>query len=265
MPARLTRDELRAAYDAQMRLERKDPLPAGVQIERDGPLQRTTGYAWGSFVEYRDLDGLEGHALDELIGRQVAFFAARGESCEWKVHAHDLPADLPQRLRAAGFGERVTTTIEVAQLADVPRTFAPPPGVLLREVRDRSDLERIVVLQDAVWGGGGAPLADDLSAELAASPAALAITVAESDGELVAAGWTRIPPGTSFASLWGGATLAHWRRRGIYHALVAHRASLAARRGASLLLVEAGDESRPILESLSFQPVATATRFVWQP
>jgi len=38
-------------------------------------------------------------------------------------------------------------------------------------------------------------------------------------------------PGSSFASLWGGGTLASWRGQGIYRALIAYRARLAAARG----------------------------------
>jgi hypothetical protein len=37
-----------------------------------------------------------------LIPRQVRVFAERSESFEWKTHAHNLPSDLPRRLRLAG-------------------------------------------------------------------------------------------------------------------------------------------------------------------
>jgi len=49
------------------------------------------------------LAGLQGADVDELIARQVRVFAERGERFEWKLHAHDLPQDLAQRLVAAGF------------------------------------------------------------------------------------------------------------------------------------------------------------------
>lgn len=41
---------------------------------------------------------------------------------------------------------------------------------------------------------------------------------------MVSAAWLVIIPGTEFAALWGGSTLAEWRRKGIYRALVARRA-----------------------------------------
>ena len=71
--------------------------------------------------------------------------------------------------------------------------------------------------------------------------------------------------GTEFATLWGGATLPEWRRRGIYRATVAYRANLAARAGFRYLETDASDESRPILERLGFTAVTTTTPYVWSP
>jgi hypothetical protein len=95
-------DELLAAYDAQLRGHVHDRLPDSVRVERDGPLVRTLGFGNRGFVEYPDLVGLEGKELDTLIARQVQVFATLGEPFEWKLHGHDRPADLPDRLRAAG-------------------------------------------------------------------------------------------------------------------------------------------------------------------
>jgi GNAT superfamily N-acetyltransferase len=69
-------------------------------------------------------------------------------------------------------------------------------------------------------------------------------------------------PGTRFAGLWGGGTVEAWRGRGIYRALVAHRARIAADRGYRYLQVDASDESRPILERLGFAPLTTTTPYV---
>jgi len=90
--------ELLVAYETQVRDRVPDPLPRGVAVERDGPLLRFLRLAGRGFVVYRDLGGLKGADLDELIARQVHVFAARGERFEWKLHGHDRPTDLPQRL-----------------------------------------------------------------------------------------------------------------------------------------------------------------------
>jgi GNAT superfamily N-acetyltransferase len=75
----------------------------------------------------------------------------------------------------------------------------------------------------------------------------------------------RFPSGTEFATLWGGATLREWRGRGIYRALVAERARLAAERGCRYMEVDASDDSRPILERLGFTAVTTTTPYIWLP
>ncbi|MEB0307171.1 GNAT family N-acetyltransferase, partial [Cryobacterium sp. 10I1] len=60
-------------------------------------------------------------------------------------------------------------------------------------------------------------------------------------------------------------TLAEWRGRGVYRALVAARAQLAARRGVPYLQVDASDDSLPILLRLGFEAVTTTTPYVWTP
>lgn len=258
--------ELLEAYDAQLRARVPPRLPSGVHVERDGPLVRLLGLTYGGFVGYRDLGGLEGADLDELIGRQVRVFAERGERFEWKLHGHDRPDDLPRRLRAAGFSPEEEETVVIAPIAEIAGTPLLPDGVTLREVGDRADLDRIAALQEAVWGGGDhAWLADSLEAERAADPEGLTIVVAEAAAEIVCAAWVRFEEGTEFASLWGGATLPAWRRRGIYRATVAHRANLAAERGFRFVTVDASADSRPILERLGFVAVTTTTPYVWSP
>jgi GNAT superfamily N-acetyltransferase len=256
---------LRAAYDAQLRIEDKTPLPRGVSLEIDGPLHRVTGYAHGGFVGYRDLAGIEGDELDALIARQIAHFAERDESFEWKLHGHDLPEDLDRRLLDAGFEPEDTETVEIATVATATGTPVLPPGVTLRETTARADLDRIEAMGNWIWGRDEHTQADDLEAELEASPDALTIVLAEAGDTLVCAGWIRFPPGTEFASLWGGSTLPEWRRKGIYRAIVAYRANLAAARDVRYLQVDASDDSRPILERIGFVPVTTTTPFIWSP
>lgn len=102
---------------------------------------------------------------------------------------------------------------ETAALAD---GTPAPGGVVLREVGNRVDFERIGELEAAAWGHSESWYPATLEQELAADPAGLAIFVAEADGLGVSAGWVRFPSGTDFATLWGGATLPAWRGRGIY-------------------------------------------------
>jgi GNAT superfamily N-acetyltransferase len=99
-----------------------------------------------------------------------------------------------------------------------------------------------------------------LHPEDAARAALAGEAVADADDERVAGHLE-----TKFATLWGGATLPQWRRRGIYRAIVAYRANLAAGRGFRYLETDASDDSRPILERLGFTVVTTSTPYVWSP
>ena len=257
---------LRTAYDNQLRPDVPDPVPAGVTVERDGPLFRITGLDAGGFLTYRDLGGLTGDALDELIARQVELFRRRGQSVEWKLTGHDEPADLADRLRAAGFVPEERETVVIGPVASLAGALpVAPEGVRLREVTTRADLERIAAMEEEVWQEDRSHLVWGLAKEMDADPQAVTVVVAEAGETVVSAGWVRFPANTGFATLWGGSTLPQWRRRGIYRALVTYRARLADQRGRTLLQVDASEDSRPILERLGLVAVTTTTPYVYTP
>jgi GNAT superfamily N-acetyltransferase len=259
--------EMLAAYDAHLRAYIPDPLPAGERVELDGPLVRFLAPRGQGWVLYSGLGGIDGAALDGLIARQVAIFRERGQRFEWKYHGHDRPADLPDRLMAAGLRPEERETVVIGRVDDVAAPVVLPDGVRLREVTGRADLDRIDALEAAVWSEDRSGLGEMLEAEIAADPEAIRVVVAEAeaDGRVVCAAWARFPTGTEFATFWGGATLEAWRGRGIYRATVAHRANLAAERGLRYIEVDASDDSNPILQRLGFVPVTTTTPYVWKP
>jgi GNAT superfamily N-acetyltransferase len=257
---------LLAAYNSTLRARVPDPLPDGAIVEYDGPLIRLLNVDRDGFLTYTDLGGLHGAELDALIERQRAYFTDLNMSVEWKLHGHDEPADLGERLRAAGFEPQEQETVVIGPIASVAAALpVVPDGVRLREVRTRADLDRIAQLEEQVWGSAPPELAERLERELAMSPPELTVVVAEADDVVVSAGWVRYVTGTGFATLWGGSTLEKWRGQGIYRALVTYRARLAAARGFTMLQVDASGDSRPILERLGFVPVTTTTPYVFRP
>lgn len=114
----------------------------------------------------------------------------------------------------------------------------------------------------AIWGSGRGE--GSLAAEMRANPDALDVVVVEEspDGPALCAAWLRYTPGSDFASMWGGSTLPDWRRRGLYRATVSHRAALAQQRGYRYMRLDTSPDSRPILERLGLQAVATTTPYV---
>jgi hypothetical protein len=251
------------AYDEQLRAM-KDEQP-GLTVETDGPLVRVSGQFRGFVDGPRDL-GVDGAELDALIERQRDFFARRGEAVEWKVRGHDRPADLPQRLRSAGFVPEEQETVLVGVAAEMAADPVLPAGTALRPVTAETDVRAIAAMEGEVWGEDWGWLADELIERIRSTPDDLAVfTVEGSGGRVVSAAWLAFYPGTDFAGLWGGSTLAAWRGRGIYRALVAVRARLAVRRGVRYLQVDASDDSAPILRRLGFRAITTTTPYVWTP
>lgn len=254
--------ELLAAYDAQLRGDAE--TEAGPSIERDGPIVRVH-YPYRGFVSYRSLAGLDGAQLDALIAAQIEHFRSRGEAFEFKTRGHDWPSDLPARLLAAGFVAEEQETVLVGLAAQLARPPVLPKGVRLAPVTATADLDRIAAMESQVWGEDRSWLARDLGDRIAANPGDIEVTAAHAAGQVVAAAWLVFKPGTEFAGLWGGATLADWRGKGIYRALVAHRAQRAVARGVRYLQVDASDNSRPILQRLGFVAITTTTPYVWTP
>ncbi len=256
-------EALLAAFDAQARAEPPDP-PPGVWHEADGPVVRVVGQERGFISAPRDT-GARGAELDRLIARQRDYFAARGEAVEWKAYDYDEPADLPDRLRAAGFVPEPAETVVVALAAAIAAEPVLPDGVVLRQVTADADMRRIGAMESEVWATDRDWAGDHLIRQVAATPDDYIVLTAEAGGRVVAAGWVEFRPGAQFAGLWGGATLREWRGRGIYRALVARRAQLAVARDVRYLQVDASSDSAPILRRLGFQPLTTTTPYVWTP
>jgi len=264
MNERLDPMALLAAYDSQLRAREEGNMPEGAMVDWDGPVRRVRGVYGGGFLDYKDLAGMDGEELDAFIARQVAYFADKGERFEWKTRGHDLPYDLPKRLLAAGFVPEERETVEIglaAQHAD-PRPSLPV-DMRIRETADPPDFDRIARMSEAVWGGDRSWLAEMLRVESVGDR--MKVFVAEAGGQVVSSAWIRFMPGTDFAGLWGGSTLAEYRGRGLYRGLIAVRAAHAVQRGYQYLQVDASDDSRPILERLGFVPVTTTTPYIWTP
>lgn len=243
-----------AAFDEQIRRH-----PEGAVEHADRVTRSVRGGDWWTGVTWSDLDDA---GADAVIAAQISRFAELSCRWEWKHYSHDQPADLPERLLAAGFTPEPAETLLVAEIASLALDVSPPPGVELRSVVDEQGVDALVSVDHEVFGGDRAALRTTVLAGLARRPSTTAAVVAFAAETPIAAGRVEFHPGTEFAGLWGGGTLPAWRRRGVFRSLVAHRAALASARGVRYLQVDATPDSRPILEQLGFVALATTTPFM---
>lgn len=214
--------KVRAAYDREMRRD-APPDTAQTRVERVGAVVRQSaeGPGWNA-VLWSDLD--EGTA-DAEIAAQVAYFAGRGAGrFEWKLYDHDRPADLGDRLRAAGFVPEPAETLLVGraqELAALP--VEPPEGITLRAVTDGAGVDLMMDVHAKAFGVERPEIRHLLLTLLRDEPQTLAAVVAMAGDVPVSAARMEMRPGSSFAGLWGGGTLpgggagvctASWSRTG---------------------------------------------------
>ncbi|MBN0043772.1 GNAT family N-acetyltransferase [Streptomyces actuosus] len=254
--------EVLARYDREMRAGARPDGP-GSRIERTGRLVRQTGpaHGWNGIL----WSGLDADGADEAIEEQKTHFTGLGLAFEWKVYGHDRPADLARRLVAAGFTPEAEETLMAAETAAVPLGTGAPEGVHILPVTDAAGAGLVADVHEQAFGTDGTRLRQRLLDQLAATPDTVVAVLALAGGTPVAAARMELVPGTAFAGLWGGGTVPAWRRRGVYRALVAHRARIAADRGYRYLQVDASDDSRPVLQRLGFAPLTTTTPYVHLP
>jgi GNAT superfamily N-acetyltransferase len=254
---------VRAAFDAQIRRSTQADEPGAVVEADAGVLRQLAPAARSSCITWSDLTS---GSADAVIAAQVRYFAARGTPVEWKLYDYDQPADLARRLLAAGFVADDEELMLVAETAAIDSKVRLPDGVRLDPVTDQAGVEAMMAVHDLAFTGHPSPgLGERLMDQLTQAPELVQMVVARAGDEPVSAARAEFLPGTDFAGLWGGGTVPAWRRRGIFRALVAYRAGLAAARGYRYLQVDALPASRPILQRLGFEPVAVTTPYVWTP
>lgn len=253
-------------FNTQVRQSTR-PDGTGALLEWDGAVVRrvadsTQDGPGGSGVIWSDLDLA---TAQTVIAAQVAFFGDLGQRFEWKLYDYDQPADLAERLLAAGLVPEDAEAVMMADVSQVPRDVKLPEGVRLEQITDAAGIDRLTGLHEQVFGKDEPGLRTTLLAQLSTAPEITTMVMAVAGDEPVSAARIEFVPGSEFAGLWGGGTLPQWRRRGIYRALVGYRAALAAERGYRYLQVDASPDSRPILEKIGFSCLAITTPYIWSP
>jgi hypothetical protein len=262
----MTDSDLLRLYDSEVRAW-TGQLSPGYVTERAGPVVRLTGpgpKAHDNAVLWTDLDDA---TADQVIAEQAAFFGSRGRAFEWKHFSHDEPSDLAMRLEAAGFVPEEAETLVAFDVAQDPGENALPSNIRIERLDDPATCKDIAAVNGAVYGkpDDALWLADAIAQEKQADPDSLSIYAAYANDRPISVGWLRHKRGDAFGGLFGGSTLAEWRGKGVYSALVAARAREALARGCRWLTVDCSPMSLPILERRGFRRLSVITPYIWSP
>ena len=255
---------LLAAYDEQLREEAE--TSGAVSVTAIGPLRLATFASGRGFITYRDLDGADEAAIRKLVLTARDHFRDKPtiRRVEWKTRGHDHAPGLHEALLAAGFAPGEPESIMLGEARALAVDVELPAGVALRCVTEEKDVRAMTAMAAVAFGDPGSDdMAEALLRRLSRRDGT-ELWVAEADGQVVSAGRLEPVHGTDFAGIWGGATLAEWRGRGIYRALTAARARSALRMGKALIHSDSTEFSRPILERSGLVKVSTTTPYDWR-
>jgi GNAT superfamily N-acetyltransferase len=247
-----------AAFDEQVR-RHPEPVGPGEHVERDDGVVRFISERDGwSGVTWCDLDV---DSADAVIASQVRRFANLGGPWEWKHYSWDRPADLPDRLRAAGFAPEPPEALLVGEIASLPRGTPPAAGVTIVPVLDAWAISSFVSVNNDVFGGDHTWVGEMLLADLARERPITVALLAVADHIPVGALRLEFASGSEFACLYSACTLPEWRGRSVFRSLLARGVSLAADGGFRYLQADAFPDSRPILQRLGCAELGTTTPF----
>jgi len=200
--------------------------------------------------------------LDRVIGNTVDYFAPMDQPFTWKVYDHDRLPSLKDKLASHGFANEEGDPVMVLDVKDVPAHIVDSPSADIRRITSREGLKDVVDVLDQVYGGKNDWVYDRLGLHLAV-PGYLSVYASYVDGNPASIAWTYFPRG-HFATLFGGTTLAEYRKRGLYTSLLAARLKEIRERGYSFAVVETGAMSKPIVERHGFRQLTTVWDYEWQ-
>jgi hypothetical protein len=254
--------EMLAIFDKEVRREcewtrmRREVLPRLVRYTLTG-----VGKG-GGFISWSDLTA---DTADGAIQNQIDTYQGLNLDFEWKVYSYDQPPDLPERLLAHGFTAEEPEALMVADIDDLPAEYWTMDVSAVQPITTPEGLDEIDRMQTEIWGADMTGIGAGMKYDLEHNPDHLSVFAVWQDGRVVSAAWTHYLLSTSFATLWGGSTLAQYRKRGFYTALLAVRAREARQRGFRFLQVDASPNSQPILTKHGFRCLAYSTPYEWKP
>ena len=257
----MTPDQILSLYDKEQRIDVEYP---GARREVTSTVVRhvpTVDYEQG-FVLHSQLTA---ENADIVIREQADYFEQLGTEFEWKCYSHDTPPDLKDRLAAAGFEVEEPGAIMVLDTQNAPPFLPEPTDHDVRQITSVDTLTDVFAVLQPIWQDDFSDLQQRLARDLTEDPDYIRIFVAYVDNRPVSSAWVNFFPGSQFAGMWGGSTLAEYRKQGFYTALISARLRAIQEFGARFATVDAEmDTSKPILERLGFVQITTAYACMWK-
>lgn len=162
-------------------------------------------------------------------------------------------ADLADALRALGFHDPAPPIGPTCTALALDHAPPPVDGIDVRRIETYDDFLAGLEIEDAVFGYSRRSEAEAIYERRRLRPGGEWLAICA--GRAVAYGSAVAGPLGLYLS--GGGTLPQARGRGAYRALVRARWDHAVELGTPALVVHAQEASRPILEQLGFERVAT--------
>lgn len=159
--------------------------------------------------------------------------------------------------------------VENAMALVDPPSSKTPAGITIRAIETIDDLaasDRVTVEAFGMGAEAGAEMDRDRAkryAEYTTAGNSFRQFIASLDEEVV--GTAAAALANHGVNLFAAGVLPHARGRGVYRALIRARWDLAVERGTPALTVQAGQMSRPVLESAGFSLIAAAKMYVSDP
>lgn len=199
--------------------------------------------------------------IDFVIQREIVAAREAGYDLEWKVYGHDQPANLRERLVAAGFETDDEEQFMVCSATSETLERFGKCHSDIWQITDRNGLRDVQAILEDVRGASCARQIEEYASLLESHPATMSLYVAYVDSEPAACGRIYFHPDSKFGALYGGQTREQFRKRGLFTAVVAARIREALARGVRYICVDALPTSEPILRKRGFEIITSTQPF----
>ena len=198
------------------------------------------------------------------IDSLVASVGRGGRPFTWTIWPSDEPADLADRLEAAGFELEGSGPLMALPLAEWADPGPLPPELVIERVADRDALVDVSAFVAASIGGEPElvqPFSRTFERLILEPDPRVVQFAGRVDGELVAT--SALFTGSGMAGIYGVATSPAARGRGYGRAMTVATMAEGRRRGLRVAVLLASEMGEPVYRRLGFRDVGRVTFLHW--